>query len=59
MHVQLFRKTAVELGVTLHSGIRPTTHDVYDVPADGDIRVHHLSRANAARWIEKTNRYTS
>ena len=59
MHVQLFRKTAVELGATVHSGIRPTTQDVYDVPAGGGICVHHLSHANAAQWIEKTNRYTS
>jgi O-antigen biosynthesis protein len=58
-HVRLFRRGAITFRDTIHAGImRHATH-VVRFPVEKGICIHHFSNANVARWIEKTNRYTS
>ncbi len=57
--VRLFRRGAVEFSATVHGGTQQVSDRLYKVPADGGVCVHHLSHADVAQWIEKTNRYTS
>jgi glycosyltransferase involved in cell wall biosynthesis len=58
-HVRLFRREAVEMHKTVHAGTKLLSESVYDIPPDDGICIHHLSHADAAQWMEKTNRYTS
>ena len=58
-HVRLFRRDVVALGSAVHAGIGGQGAEPFDVPGDGGVCIHHLSHADAAQWIEKTNRYTS
>ncbi len=57
--VRCFRRGAVEFGPVVHGGIAVLTERLEIVPADSPICVEHLSHADTAQWIERTNRYTS
>ena len=56
---RLFRKGTLEFSPTVHGGFVNLSEKVYDVPAESGVAMMHLSHANVAQWIEKTNRYTS
>jgi glycosyltransferase involved in cell wall biosynthesis len=58
-HVRLFRRGAVTFSRTVHAGIvRHSDREKRFLAEDG-VCIHHLSHADVAGWIEKTNRYTS
>ena len=58
-HVRLFRRGAISFARTVHAGIvRHTDRQTWFAAGDG-VCIHHLSHADVAGWIEKTNRYTS
>jgi hypothetical protein len=58
-HVRLFRRGAVTFTDTVHAGIKRQSDRVARLPADPEVSIHHLSNADVAGWIEKTNRYTA
>ena len=58
-HVRLFRRGAVNFSRTVHAGIVRLSARVARFEASDGVCIHHLSHADAAGWIEKTNRYTS
>ncbi|HET6235360.1 MAG TPA: glycosyltransferase family 2 protein [Acetobacteraceae bacterium] len=58
-HIRFFRRGAVEFSATVHACVVPRSDRVLQVAADTGVCIHHLSHQNVARWIEKTNRYTS
>jgi glycosyltransferase involved in cell wall biosynthesis len=58
-HVRFFRRGAVEFSATVHAGVAPRSDRALVVAADTGACIHHLSHQDVARWIEKTNRYTS
>ena len=55
----LFRRDLLEFSDCVHAGVRAKTEDVHFVPCNAGPAIEHLSHANAAVWLEKTNRYTS
>jgi len=55
----LFRKGRVTFSTTVHGGVSLESQDVHSLSAADGICIHHLSHADVAQWIEKTNRYTS
>jgi hypothetical protein len=58
-HVRLFRRGAITFVGTVHAGIMHNSTHVARFPFDKGVFIRHLSNANVAGWIEKTNRYTS
>jgi glycosyltransferase involved in cell wall biosynthesis len=58
-HVRFFRRGAVTFGEVVHGGMQLRTDRIEQVPAGSDIWIEHLSHADAAQWIERTNRYTA
>jgi len=58
-HVRCFRRGAVEFTATVHAGITARSDRVMRVSPDAGACIHHLSHADVASWIERTNRYTS
>jgi O-antigen biosynthesis protein len=57
--IRLFRRGAVEFSGTLHGGTHSLSDNVYAIPVETGVCLHHLSHTDVAQWIEKTNRYTS
>jgi glycosyltransferase involved in cell wall biosynthesis len=57
--VRLFRRGAVSFTRTVHAGIVRHSGRVGQFDAADGVCIHHLSHPDVARWIEKTNRYTS
>jgi len=57
--IRFFRKGAVTFGPVVHGGLTVHTDRIEQVPADSPMCIEHLSHADAAQWIERTNRYTS
>lgn len=58
-HVRFFRKGAIAFRPVVHGGIDMLTDRVEKIPAESPIFIEHLSHADAAQWIDRTNRYTS
>ena len=58
-HYRLFRRAAVGFSDVVHSGVQLLSDRRYSIPVETGACIHHLSHADAAQWIEKTNRYTS
>lgn len=56
---RFFRKGAAEFGPTVHGGIKLLSERIERIPAESPICIEHLSHADTAQWIERTNRYTS
>lgn len=55
----LSRRGALQFGSTVHAGIRRSPgSSVLQMPQAGDVFITHLSHANVAQYLEKTNRYT-
>lgn len=57
-HPRFFRRDAIEFGATVHGGMRVISDKTIWIAPDTGICIEHLSNADAAGWIEKTNRYT-
>jgi glycosyltransferase involved in cell wall biosynthesis len=57
--VRFFRKGAVAFGPVVHGGTAIRSDKIHRIPDDSPIYIEHLSHADAAQWIERTNRYTS
>jgi glycosyltransferase involved in cell wall biosynthesis len=58
-HVRLFRRGAVTFSRTVHAGIVRHSDRVMRFASSDGVCIHHLSHPDVARWVEKTNRYTS
>jgi glycosyltransferase involved in cell wall biosynthesis len=58
-HIRFFRRGAVIFGPVVHGGMQLRTDRLEQVPVDSGIWIEHLSHADAAQWIERTNGYTS
>ena len=58
-HVRLFRRGAVTFCDTIHAGINRHASHVIRIESEKGVCIHHLSNANVAGWLEKTNRYTA
>jgi len=58
-HIRFFRRGTVEFSATIHACVLPRSDRVLQVAANTGVCIHHLSHADVAQWIEKTNRYTS
>ena len=58
-HPRFFRRGAVEFRPVVHGGLHVRSEKTAWIPADSGICIHHLSNADVAGWIEKTNRYTA
>ena len=57
--IRFFHKGALEFRPVVHGGMEFHTERIEQVPADSSIYIEHLSHADAAQFIERTNRYTS
>lgn len=57
--VRFFRRGAVTFGPIVHGGTAVVSNRIDQIRADTPIYIEHLSHADAAQWIERTNRYTS
>ncbi len=55
----LFRRGAVEFLPTVHGGVALQSDRITNIPVDSGVCIHHLSHADVASWIERTNRYTA
>ncbi len=58
-HTRFFRKGTAQFGPTVHNGIALLSERIQRIPNDSPICIEHLSHADTAQWIERTNRYTS
>ncbi len=58
-HVRLFRRSAVTFSSTVHAGVECHSDRIVHLDPDDGVVIHHLSHADTACWVEKTNRYTS
>lgn len=57
--IRCYHRGSLKFGTTVHGGIVSLSPNLYQIPIETGVAIHHLSHENAARWIEKTNRYTS
>ncbi len=58
-HPRFFRRGAIEFGATVHGGVSIVSENTVRISPDTGICIEHLSNADTAGWIEKTNRYTA
>ena len=58
-HPRFFRRGAIAFGATVHGGVRVLSEKTAWIAPETGICIEHLSNADAAGWIEKTNRYTA
>ncbi len=58
-HVRLFRRGSIAFRSTVHGGMEYLSEQLYHVPVETGVCIHHLSHVDAAQWVEKANRYTS
>ena len=58
-HIRLYKKGAVKFGDSVHGSIQPQVEDIYKIPFESGICIHHFSHKDVGEWLEKANRYTS
>jgi glycosyltransferase involved in cell wall biosynthesis len=58
-HLRFFRKGSVAFQPVVHGGTVLLSDRIERVPAESPAYIEHLSHADAAQWLERTNRYTS
>lgn len=57
-HYRLFRRGAINFIPTVHGGIVLSSDRIATIPVNSGVCIHHLSHADVASFIERTNRYT-
>jgi glycosyltransferase involved in cell wall biosynthesis len=57
--IRFCRRDSIAFTDTVHAGSRLLSKNIFVVPPESGVCIHHLSHSNVAQWIEKTNRYTS
>lgn len=56
---RLFHRGTVEFTTVVHGGTRFPEAEMFNIPPEGGVCIHHLSHESVWQWIDKTNRYTS